>query len=116
MSTRCHVVKKENNIYKGIYIHFDGYVKGGVGETLYHSYNSEQAVDTLLALGDISFLGETLVETKTYADRGEDCPAYSTTNFTDFLDDDYCYVWNNGKYLVYHWDEYLGELSYLLEE
>lgn len=115
MSTRCHVVKKENNKYRGIYIHFDGYINHGVGETLYKSYNTEQAVDLILSKGDFSSLVDTLSDSEPYSDRGEDCPAVETENLVDFLDDDYCYVWIDDKYKVYHWDKELGYLEDLVK-
>ena len=116
MSTRCHVVKKENNKYRGIYIHFDGYINHGVGETLYKSYNTEQAVDMLLNMGGFSVLESTLAESDPYSNRGEDCPAVESDKLEDFLDDDYCYLWLDGKYKVYHWDEELGYLEDLVKE
>lgn len=44
-----------------IYCHSDGYVLG-VGQTLFNHYQDETKIDELLALGDISMLGEKIGE------------------------------------------------------
>lgn len=57
MSTRCMIGKLEKDVIKAIYCHFDGYIKGGVGELLKEYYSTKDKLDTLLSLGDISYLG-----------------------------------------------------------
>lgn len=134
MSTRCYVVKKlKDGNYKGIYIHHDGYVNGGVGETLYNYYNNEEVLDKLLDLGDLSYLGETSEDNTdywdlskfpsnlnpsksgSYASRGEDCPARISDNLNDFNTEDYCYLYDNGEWYVYNWGEDKELLKNLIE-
>ena len=52
MSTRAliGIANKDNTIHY-IYSHFDGYVKGGVGEILLNKFTTKQAVIKLLAGG-----------------------------------------------------------------
>ena len=40
-----------------IYLHWDGYIHGGAGETLAMHYTSREKVKKLMALGDLSILG-----------------------------------------------------------
>ena len=58
MSTRCRIGKlNEDGTVTSIYCHFDGY-SGGVGRILYEYYTSIEDTDSLIALGDISYLGK----------------------------------------------------------
>ena len=60
MSTRALIAKElKNGKYKTIYCHNDGYPKG-VGKTLLAEYNTEEKLDALLNLGDLSILGKQL--------------------------------------------------------
>lgn len=56
MSTRCLIGLKENNKVEYIYCHNDGYIQGGVGETLLRHYNYYDT-KRLMQLGDLSSLG-----------------------------------------------------------
>lgn len=57
MSTRSYIAKKlEDNTYKYIYCHSDGYLEHN-GVILNKYYSKESEVDELLALGSISCLG-----------------------------------------------------------
>jgi hypothetical protein len=58
MSTRSAIIAKRDNGYAGIYCHFDGYIEGGVGETLHRHYQDPAKIAALIDLGDISQLGE----------------------------------------------------------
>lgn len=59
MSTRSVITKKEpNGKFRAIFCHSDGYLAGGVGETLVRFYTDSETVDKLLDLGDMSSLGE----------------------------------------------------------
>ena len=62
MSTRS-LIGRENadGTVSGIYCHFDGY-PDGVGATLSAHWTDPGKVDALLALGDVSVLGEELGE------------------------------------------------------
>lgn len=62
MSTRCYICKEYTAIngtkkYRGVYCHHDGYYEH-VGDTLITHYRTEQEVDMLLALGDLSSLSD----------------------------------------------------------
>lgn len=58
MSTRCRIgIDKGDGVIRSIYCHFDGYLKGGVGETLRDHYRLVNKADKLIRLGDISTLG-----------------------------------------------------------
>lgn len=55
MSARPLIAIKTDKGYKAIYNHFDC---DGLYETLTQNYTDENKVKALIALGDISFLGE----------------------------------------------------------
>jgi hypothetical protein len=56
MATRSTIVKKnEDGSYTGIYCHWDGYPSHN-GKILLENYNSQEKVDSLIALGNISSL------------------------------------------------------------
>lgn len=58
MSTRSAIgLQLEDESYKTIYCHNDGYLEG-VGKTLVDNYKTKEDVEALLELGDISTLGE----------------------------------------------------------
>ncbi|MBT1162561.1 hypothetical protein [Bifidobacterium sp. SO1] len=58
MSTRSGIaIKNQNGTYSWIYCHYDGYLEG-VGQTLLDHYQNRQQIESLMSLGDISWLGE----------------------------------------------------------
>lgn len=58
MSTRCFIgYETEKGIAKAIYSHYDGY-PSGVGKILLEHYQDLNKIKDLIALGDISSLGE----------------------------------------------------------
>jgi len=60
MSTRSRIIAKTTDgTIKSIYCHFDGYPEG-VGAMLKEHYTDQGKIDTLMLLGDISFLRENL--------------------------------------------------------
>jgi hypothetical protein len=62
MSTRSTIARQnEDGTVTGVYCHFDGYLDG-VGETLQEFWQDAVKVDALLALGDLSALGEEVGE------------------------------------------------------
>jgi len=62
MSTRCRIgIKNENGTITSIYCHHDGYPEG-VGKTLVENYQTEEKIRKLLALGDMSSLGNEPVD------------------------------------------------------
>lgn len=57
MSTNARIgIMLPDNKIKQIYCHWDGYISGGVGETLVNHYSKIEKIEALLALGDISVL------------------------------------------------------------
>ena len=61
MATNSRIGKMlPDGTIKQIYCHWDGYVEGGVGETLVEHYNTEENIDALLELGDLSQLAQNL--------------------------------------------------------
>jgi len=68
MSTRSFIAIKKEDGYEGIYCHFDGYPEG-VGKILYRHYKDEKKVKELIALGNISSLGEEIGNKHDFNDR-----------------------------------------------
>lgn len=77
MGTRSTIaIQNEDGTVTGIYCHFDGYTSNN-GEILQDNYTTEAAVRELIALGDISSLGETVgVKTDFNAPVRGQCVAY----------------------------------------
>jgi hypothetical protein len=60
MGTRSTIaIQNADNTVTGIYCHWDGYLEHN-GKILASSYTTEAAVRELIALGDLSILGETV--------------------------------------------------------
>ena len=60
MSTRSYIAEKiDENTYRGVYCHYDGYLEYN-GRMLLEHYNTQERVDKLLSLGCISSLHEKL--------------------------------------------------------
>jgi hypothetical protein len=58
MATRSRIaIEQADGTVKSIYCHWDGYPKGN-GQTLVEHYGDRAKVESLIALGDISSLGE----------------------------------------------------------
>ncbi len=116
MSTPCNIgVLSSDNSVRFIYCHFDGYIKG-VGLKLKESYNSEEAANSLIDLGDISSLGSKLapdgskhhsfdspqpdVTVAYHRDRKDDwmtCKpesAYNPIYYARHCNVDYCYLYD----------------------
>lgn len=76
MSTRSMIgMKKEDGTIKAIYCHHDGYVQGGVGETLFYHYQETEKIEKLLNLGFLSALGN--VPVSTTVDKENGCEDYA---------------------------------------
>lgn len=116
MSTRSAIcIEDAPDKFRGIYCHFDGY-PDHVGTTLADHYNSRDQAEALLALGDLSSLGERVApdpgESHSYGkavpdvtvayhrDRGERLrPAAEGVSWKDMATEmgaSYCYVWRDG--------------------
>lgn len=67
MSTRCLIaIENPDKTYDVIYCHFDGYVRGGVGEELFKNYKERRKVENLISLGNRRQLVETAPENELY--------------------------------------------------
>lgn len=122
MSTRCLIGRKvDNNKVEYIYCHYDGYLEG-VGETLKNHYTTEDKIDKLMALGDLSALGEVAESNPdqwnynkvnytlcaAYKDRGEEDVESKTATEEEYikeLEDNtwirYLYLWDGKRWSYY---------------
>lgn len=58
MSTRSNIiVRRADGIWANVYCHFDGY-PAGVGQTLMDHYSNQEAAEKIVALGNLSVLGD----------------------------------------------------------
>lgn len=72
MSTRAHIATIQNVELVFIYLHFDGYPSHAM-KTLQEHYNTQEKVDALISMGDMSVLANDLETSIFYArDRGEE--------------------------------------------
>ena len=85
MATRSTIALSVPDGVRAIYCHWDGYPEG-VGQTLKDHYNKLLLISELLDRGDVSSLGDTLVESVFYEDRGEDTPAHKFASESEWLD------------------------------
>lgn len=127
MSTRSNIgIENSDDTITAIYCHFDGYVKG-VGKTLYEHYNTIDKVNELIALGDISSLGERInpigkhsfdnrekgTTVAYHRDRGEDFHQYHFKDIQDYVettdfDIDYLYLYKDNEWNVFGCYDYAG--------
>ncbi len=58
MSTRCLIaILVEDQRFQSIYCHHDGYdYNDGVGPMLRQHFNTQESADSLIALGDVSYI------------------------------------------------------------
>lgn len=115
MSTRSNIAKlNEDGTSTLIYCHSDGYPSYN-GRILLEHYTTDQKVDELLALGDISSLGPEIGvkidfndweagrnQCRAYGrDRGETEVEARTISFTSeahLCEQEYLYLWKNGEW------------------
>lgn len=120
MSTNSRIGKLlPDGRVKAISCHYDGYIKGGVGENLIRFYEDEKKIDALLELGNLSCLGIEIGEKQNFddyfnqnphwclaygRDRGESrTEAVYLSNELSFLTDnhwDYVYLFKEGAWHV----------------
>ena len=131
MATRSIIGKlNENNTVTYIYCHYDGYYKGGVGQTLNEHYLNESKINDLLELGDLSVLGEEIGfqqkfdDRKTHVkgfclaygrDRGESDIEAHSISLEEYINEDvrgedYKYLYRDGKWECY---EYVSETKFI---
>jgi hypothetical protein len=100
MATRSFIARynPDTNDYTAIYCHWDGYPEG-VGVTLRDHYTTDNKVQELITLGDISSLGDTLKETESYKMRGDTDTEPRTFNTLDEMFTHYRNCWCEYGYL-----------------
>lgn len=81
MSTHCQIAKKlADGRITSIYVHFDGYP--AYMEPLLEQHRDN--IDAILAGGDASSIRPNLAESVYYKDRGEEAPATTVMDETEF--------------------------------
>ena len=109
MGTRSAIgYKLPNGKIRAKYCHWDGYVEGGVGQTLQESYQDAVKIGLMVELGDMSTLAAEIDDCEFYGrDRGDsprDVDAQDYDDFDDFTTSfegcEYFYVWNGNEWLV----------------
>ena len=92
----------ENDIYLGIYCHWDGYIRNGIGEELVEHYDTHEKVLNLMACGDCSRIVDSVIAY--YPQRGNKkenwniCRPYSFDEPT--FRGSYSYLFENGEWYV----------------
>lgn len=105
MATRSFIcMKVSEDKYDGVYCHFDGYPKG-VGAVLRSSYNTQEKVSKLIDQGSISFLKETIEESRFYHTwRNETLQIYRNLLASEAIDlarevgGEYMYIFEKAKW------------------
>ena len=109
MGTRSAIgYKLPNGKIRAKYCHWDGYVEGGVGQTLQEHYQAAWKIGRMVELGDMSELAAEIDDCVFYGrDRGDsprDVDAQDYDDFDDFTTSfegcEYFYVWNGNEWLV----------------
>ena len=98
MSTRALVaIEMEDGSVQSIYNHYDGYIHGGLGETLYKHYQDRSKVEKLISMGGASYITPVIGDKKNdfnnsdsdiscfyHRDRGEDLIIEEAINNSDW--------------------------------
>ena len=125
MGTRSAIgYKLPNGKIRAKYCHWDGYVEGGVGQTLQESYQDAAKIGLMVELGDMSTLAAEIDDCVFYGrDRGDsprDVDAQDYDDFDDFTTwfegCEYFYVWNGNEWLVSQGNLVFDLLETLLPE
>ena len=104
MSTNSFIGRElSSGEIRGVYCHWDGYPEHN-GKILVESYKNTSQVDALLALGDLSILGEDPEKCVAYArDRGEsdvDAKTYKDRGDYDLHGPSYTYLFDGERWLM----------------
>lgn len=109
MATRCLIGKQnEDGSITSVYCHWDGY-PDCVGATLKSCYAELSKINDLLALGDMSSLGDSIEDTEFYGrDRGEKgTEARVSKDIKDFMKDakscsaEFAYVFFGKEWVIH---------------
>ena len=113
MATRSTIWLKDENSYKGVYCHWDGYLSNN-GKILLENYNTLEKVKELISFGSMSSLNTTIEKCVFYnRDREEDFDdyeVYSLEEMEEFLEE-YNYVFQDNKWYVLDNSEDSEELT-----
>ena len=113
MATRSTIWLKDENSYKGIYCHWDGYLSNN-GKILLENYNTLEKIKELISFGFISSLNTTIDKCVFYnRDREEDFDDYEVSSLEEmgeFLEE-YNYIFQDNKWYVLDNSEELIELT-----
>ena len=96
MATRCYIgIKIAVDEFKSIYCHNDGYPMG-VGKTLKEHYSDRSVAESLIALGDMKRLAESIEASVFYRrDRGETEYVDTEIRTMEEMDEAYTYVFDD---------------------
>lgn len=100
MATSSNINVKVGDKYHCVYCNFDGY-PSGVGMKLITNYNSQELAESLVLLGDISSVEDTLASTKYYGrvnHKGHDAEYLVLSE--PLNDESYSYVWNGTEWVM----------------
>lgn len=110
MSTQAMIARKVAEGYECIYVCWDGYLKG-VGLALLNTFNGDNEVNELFALGDCSTIAgaASLNEVEAYhRDMDENWDACKPQTFADLgtagqvYGPSYTYIWENETWRALH--------------
>lgn len=102
MATRSFIATNLDGRIRGVYCHFDGYVKGGVGETLRKSWTQDQDIEKLINGGAMSTLGDTYEKCEFYTQRGEELSIIETSEISELQD----IAKDHGAEFFHFWSQY----------
>jgi hypothetical protein len=115
MATRSTISIETSKGIRSVYCHYDGYLSHN-GKLLKENYNTEEKVNALIDLGDLSQLGESLESTVAYhRDRKESLYINECSSLESLDGQDYNYLFRNGEW-VYWRDSYKDAAEYELPE
>ena len=113
MATRSTIWLKDENSYKGVYCHWDGYLSNN-GKILLENYNTLKKVKELISFGFISALDATIDKCVFYnRDIDEDFVNYEVSSLEDMEEflECYNYICQDNKWYVLDNSEELAELT-----
>lgn len=89
MSTRSYIGYLQDNVYTGVYCHYDGYIEYN-GAVLNENYTDFEKIKKLLSHGDIRVLGNTVENTEYFKDPEEplkidEKDIININNFIEFI-------------------------------
>ena len=98
MSTRSLIGVKQDNLYKYIYCHFDGYPKG-IGKELKTYYNSKELAENLVDCGDLESIDDGVA---TLIEDGRRPRVCRIGQLPD-QGQEYVYIWEDDKWSTYQY-------------